>query len=293
MELKGKLSELLKVDFEAMTASTVAGTSTNVTGLYDMTNYERALLSVNFGLKAVAAITTMGSVVVDLVESSAASVAGTSACGGKVGIEIGSTINTAISATCGCFGMILQCASALSATGATSADTFRFGLGTDIVTFTFSSMASMIEMGATNTNIKSTVAYFGSGSVVGTTEALGMVALCDNLRNTLKSPQVCIGGPNVFSFTTPSSYQLGVQVINSTKGNIFYSNTMSTTRFLGEQRQIAASFDIRSDQMASTLNKRFIGLKWTTAAQAVPVGFNIIRASGRYMPDGFKGKLSS
>jgi len=196
----GKISENVKIDLEAFTASTAAGTSTNVSGLYDMQEFDRAFIGVSLGVKAAAGITTLSSVWVDLVESSAASVVGTSACGAKTGIQIGTSCNTAISSTDGIKGFMFQSASAASATGSTTGDAFRLGLGTAIVTFTYSSLAANIAIGATNTNIKSTVAYFGSGSVVNTTADTGHTLLIDNLRNVLKSTQICFGGPNVFSF---------------------------------------------------------------------------------------------
>jgi hypothetical protein len=293
MSNQGKLSEKLTINMEAMTASTVAGTSTNTSGLYDMRGYDRAFLGLCIGLKASSALSSMSSIVVDLVESSASSAVGTSAAGAKVGIQIGSTNNTVISTTDGCIGLMFQEGSAASNTGSTTGDIFRLGLGTDIVTFTFSSLATEIAMGTTNTNIKSTIAYFGSGSALGTTDGGGPGALCDNLRNTLRSTQICFGGPDVFRFSTPSSYQLQIDIVNSTKGCFYFGSAVSTARHMALETQCAVGFDIRAEQLTSTLNKRFVGLKYTTAAQAMGLGITVIRSAGRYMPQPFLGKLSS
>jgi hypothetical protein len=84
-----------------------------------------------------------------------------------------------------------------------------------------------------------------------------------------------------------------MEIVNSTKGTFFYANAVSTTRMLGEARMAAVGFDIRADQLTSTLNKRFVGVSLSTAAQAVGVGITVVRTNGRYMPGGFVGKLSS
>jgi hypothetical protein len=222
------------------------------------------------------------------METSAVTAAMTSACGAKTGIVIGSLGNTAIAANVGCKTIFLK-----MGTGTTTGETFHLGLGTDIVTFTFSSLATMIAVGATNTNIKATVAYFGSGSAIDSSANTGETLCLDNIRAILESTQCVIGGPNVFKITTPSTNSMTLGIANSTKGCWFFSNTASTETILGHAGEIACGFDIRSDQLTSTLNKRFIGVKMTSCAQAGGITVSVIRAQGRYMPSGFVGKLSS
>ncbi|GAF94937.1 unnamed protein product, partial [marine sediment metagenome] len=149
-----KLTESLKIDTETYLGATVAGSS--VSKLYDMKGYDNAALVFSMGLNA-ASIATCATVVVCLVESSQSSVGGTTLIGGKAALTIGQANNTAFSATCGITGMVLQSGSAAGATGATTGDAFRLGIGTDIVTFTFSSIATM--MNATAGNMAATVAY--------------------------------------------------------------------------------------------------------------------------------------
>jgi hypothetical protein len=280
----GKLSETLKIDFETMVASTTGGTTS---APYDMSGFDRAFIGVSIGLRP-ASIATLSTVWVDLMETSAVTAAMTSACGAKTGIVIGSLGNTAIAANVGCKTIFLK-----MGTGTTTGETFHLGLGTDIVTFTFSSLATMIAVGATNTNIKATVAYFGSGSAIDSSANTGETLCLDNIRAILESTQCVIGGPNVFKITTPSTNSMTLGIANSTKGCWFFSNTASTETILGHAGEIACGFDIRSDQLTSTLNKRFIGVKMTSCAQAGGITVSVIRAQGRYMPSGFVGKLSS
>ena len=280
----GKLSELVKIDFEAMPSSTTAGTTS---APYDMRGYDRAFIGVTIGVRP-ASIATLSTVWVDLMETSAVTAAMTSACGAKTGIVIGSLGNTAIAANVGCKTILLK-----MGTGTTTGETFHVGLGTDIVTFTFSSLATMIAVGATNTNIKATQAYFGSGSAIDSSANTGETLCLDNIKAILASTQVCIGGPNMFNFSTPSTNSMSIQIANANKGCWFFSNTASTETILAMPGEIACGFDIRADQLTSTLNKRFIGVKMTTTAQIGGIGITVIRSNGRYMPGGFVGKLSS
>ena len=80
------ISEAAKVSAEVITVTSAAGaTSTPV----DMQNYRRALL-------VAAANGNFTEVTLDLMESTAATIAGSSAAGSKVGIVVGSSVNTSI-----------------------------------------------------------------------------------------------------------------------------------------------------------------------------------------------------
>jgi len=283
-----KLTESLKIDTETYLGATVAGSS--VSKLYDMRGYDNAALTFSMGLNA-ASIATCATVIVCLVESSHATVGGTTLIGGKAALTIGQSNNTAFTATCGITGMVLQSGSAASATAATTADAFRLGIGSNIVTFTFSSEATMTD--PTGGNLAATVAYFGS-SVAASTANTGGTALIDSIRTALKSTILCCGGPDVFRFSTPDTGSLMLEIQNPrATGSLFYSNTMATTRMLGQANQAACVYPVRSDQLTSTANKRYIGLRWTTLNQALPINVTVVRSKGRYMPGGFAGTESS
>lgn len=286
--MPGRIIESLKIDTESLVGSTVAGSS--VSKLYSMEHYDDAMLVFSMGLASPgASIATASSVVVSLVESSAATSAGTTLIGGKATIAIGSSVNTAITTAAGCQGIILQSGSAASATAATTGDSFQFGLGTNVVTFTFSSEATMTS--PTAGNMAATVAYFGS-SIAASTANTGGTALIDSIRTALQSTILCCGGPNVYRFTTPDTASLRIDVANATEP-IVYNNTMATTRMIGQCAAAAVAIPVRSDQLTSTANKKLIGLRWTTLAQALGVNVTCIRSKGRYIPSGFVGRLSS
>ncbi len=288
MKTAGRIIEHLRVDSESEVGATVAGSS--VSRLYDMRDYDQAAFVFSMGLGTTnACIATCASVVVDLVESSAASVAGTTLIGGKATIAIGTTNNTAIPLTAGCQSIILMSGSAASATAATTGDAFRFGTGTDVVTFTFSSEASMTD--PTAGNLSATQAYFGS-SVAAATAATGGTALIDSIIAALKSDILACGGPNVFRFSTPDTGSVRIEAVNST-APIFYNNTMATTRMVGWCAAAAVTIPVRADQLTATANKTLVGLRWTTLAQALGVNVTCIRSGGRYMPGGFVGRQSS
>ena len=288
MKNHGRFVENLRVDTESEVGATVAGSSAS--RLYDMTNYDQAMFVFSMGLGGTAvSIATCATVVVELVESSAASVAGTTLIGGKATIAIGVGSNTAIPLTAGCQSIILQSGSAASATAATTGDSFRFGTGTNVVTFTYSSLASMTD--PTAGNLAATVAYFGS-SVAASTADTGGTALIDSIRTALKSDILCCGGPNVFKFSTPDTGSLKIEAVNAA-APIFYNNTMATTRMIGQCAAAAVTIPIRADQLTATANKKLVGLRWSTLNQALGVSVTCIRGPGRYMPAGFIGRQSS
>lgn len=278
----------IRIDSEAHPGATVAGSS--VSRLYDMSGYDEALFVVAMGPAVTnSSIATCSSVVLNLVESSASTVAGTTLIGGKATIAIGSSDNTAITTAAGCQAIIIQSGSAASATAATTGDSFQFGIGTAVVTFTFSSEATMTD--PAYGNAAGTVAYFGS-SVAPSTDNTGGTALIDSIRTSLLSPLIACGGPNVFKFSTPDTGSIMIEAANAT-APIVYNNTMATTRMIGQCAAAACAIPVKADQLTSTAGKKLIGLTWTTLAQAMGIGVTCIRTKGRYMPGGFVGRVSS
>jgi hypothetical protein len=288
METHGRIIEHLRVDTESQVGVTVAGAS--VSRLYDMTGYDQAMLTFSMGFGTTnSTLCTCASVVVSLVESSASTAAGTTLIGGKATIACGTTNNTAFALADGVQAILIQGCSDSGATAATTGDSFRFGYGTRVVTFTYSSEATMTD--PTAGNLTATNAYFGS-SIAASTADTGGTGLIDSIVTALKSEILCCGGPNIWRFSTPGTAHLKIEAVNAT-APIFYSNTMATTRMIGMCAAAAVTIPVRADQLTATANKKLVGLRWTTTAQVIGVNVTCIRSGGRYMPGGFVGVQSS
>jgi len=280
-----KISETHKISVESFLASSSAGEGTT-SGLYDMAGYDQAFLGVNIGIKGT--IATISTVWVDLMESSNVTTAPTSACGGRAGMVIGTLDNTAFTATAGVRAIILKMGDAGGTTCTTTGDLFHIGLGTEVATLTWSTLTANLAATAWT----ATAAYFGAQGVAATANT-GQNLTLDSVRTALQSTRLSFGGQDVFKFTTPDTHTMIVEVINAKAGCFNFSNTVSTKTICARPSQIAAAFEIRSDQLTSTLNKRYVGLKTSTTNQAAQIGFTIIRTKGRYMPTGFIGKMST
>jgi hypothetical protein len=74
-------------------------------------------------------------------------------------------------------------------------------------------------------------------------------------------------------------------------GNLGMSDTADM--MAASVQQAVGAFDISVDQMASTANKRYIGVKVSTLSTAAQAAVTVIRAGGSYLPPTFSGKLSS
>jgi len=286
--MAGNIVEKIKIDSECQLLATAAGSS--VSKLYDMRDYDEAMFYVSAGSTGTT-ISTHHSVDISLVESTAATAAGTTLIGGKATICILTSLTTSIPVAAGCNMMVFQSGSAASDTGATTGDSFRFGLGTNIMTFNFSSVGTAIApSGATNS---ATLGHFGSGSAVNVTANTGGTALIDNLRTALESTKFTCGGPNVFRFSTPDTSTLKIQVQNSELGPIFYASGVAETRFRAFAQGAAGIIPVRADELTSSANKRFIGVQWSTTNQPIPMSVTCIRTKGRYMPTVQVGRVST
>ena len=90
MKNNAMITEKVKVDSEVLTISSAAGATSNN---YDMQDYHRAAIVANVR-------GDYSTVTVDLMQSSAATVAGTSAAGGSAGVTLGGA-STLITSTSG------------------------------------------------------------------------------------------------------------------------------------------------------------------------------------------------
>jgi hypothetical protein len=192
----------------------------------------------------------------------------------------------------GCNSMLFMSGSAASATAATTGDPFRIGLGTNVITLTYTSIVTAIDPASTlNT---ATSGRFGCTLTgVASTADTGGTALIDSIRTALSSTKYVCGGPNMFRFTTPDTGTLKIDAANSEKGPIFYSSTVIATRFHAHLQGMAAQIPVRAEQLTSTAGKKFIGMRWGTCAQIFPMAVVCIRSKGRYMPSTFCGITST
>jgi len=266
-----KISELYKLDSEVLGISSAAGATSQQ---YDMQRYDKALVAVNVEGSYI------GGVTVDLMESSAATAAGSSAAGGKVGIVIGATENTAVSASNGVRAMTLTYGTA--STGATG-DSITLSLGTNTKTFYFSTSTANHNSTAWTTS----VFYFGS--TVGSTVNTGAQLSLDVLKAAINSTK---GFGNAIICSTPATNMIKLEVADEAGGPLGFGSTGSTAFLVAMVNQACGAFDISADQLGA--GKRYIAAKVSTASSACRAAVLVIRGGGRYMPDATpKYKLSS
>ena len=147
MKNNAMITEKVNIDAEHLAISSAAGsTSLN----YDMQDYRRAAIVCN--VVADTSATGFSTVTLDLMESSAATVAGTSAAGGSAGIVIGGAGTLVQSSVSGARKMTL------TMTSATSLQYFTLNLGTVQRKFQYSTSTAL---DADTANV-STLSYYGS-----------------------------------------------------------------------------------------------------------------------------------
>lgn len=267
--MNSKISEKVKINAEVIAPTSAAGaTSLN----YDMQNFDRVHIA------AVLEGTCSGPVTVDLMESSGATVAGSSAAGSKAGIALGG-VSTLIPTSGGVRAIKMTPGTA------TTSETFRMAIGSGgNKAFTYTTSTALLNSSAwASTN-------FYYGSTVGSTVDTGLQLTLDSLKTALAST---IGFGNVFVFSTPTSASLGIKLMDSATGSIYFSNTNSSVVPLVEVNQAVCGFDICADELTSTANKRYVGVKVTSVSTGVGrVGVSVLRYGG-YGPAVFGGVLSS
>jgi len=271
MKNNAMITEKINIDAEQLSITSAAGaTSIN----YDMQDYRRAAIVAN--VVADSSVVGFTTVTLDLMESSAATVAGTSAAGGSAGITIGGPA-TLIPVTGGARKIQLEMTSVTS--GAVT-----ISLGTVVKKFTFStSTAEVISSAQASTNL-----YFGS--TLDSTAAGGAQAAFDSLATCINST-LAFGGDILCSTNSTSAIHL--QVADSAKGRSLGFQSTDSNMLSGSVEQAVGGFNIASDELTSTLNKRYIAMKVSTASTAATVGVSVIRTGGRFNPPTFSGKLGT
>lgn len=267
--MNSKISEKVKINSEVLAPTSAAGaTSLN----YDMQNFDKVHI-------VVALDGTCGvPVTVDLMESSGATVAGTSAAGSKTGLSLGG-VSTLIPVAGGVRAIKMTPGTA------TTSESFKMAIGTGgTKTFTYTTSTASLN----STAWASTQFYYGS--TVGSTVDTGLQLTLDSLKSALAST---IGFGNIFVFSTPTTASLGIKLLDSATGSIFFSNTNSSVVPLCEVNQAVGGFDLSAEDLTSTASKRYIGVKVTSVSTGVGrAGVTVLRYGG-YGPAVFGGVLSS
>lgn len=271
MKNNALITEKVKVDAEVLTISSAAGsTSMN----YDMQEYRRAAFIVNVAADSTAR--GFSTATIDLMQSSAATVAGTSAAGGSAGIVIGGA-STLVPVTGGVRKMTLTMSSA------TSLQAFNLSLGGVTKKFQYSTSTAL----NTATADVSTLSYYGS--TVGSTVGTGLQFSIDRLKTAINST-LNFGSGIICSTGTTASITL--QVADDADG-VSLGFVDSTGVMSAAVNQAVGGFNIASDELTSTLAKRYVGVKISSAATACDCGVSVIRTGGRFNPPTFSGKLST
>lgn len=262
------ISEKAKIDTEVL-AVTTAAASTSLN--YDMQGYNQALA--NVCIETTVGIST---VTIDLMQSSAATVAGTSAAGSKAGMVLGGA-STLISTAGGVREMTLTITTASTAT-----DTIRLtGNG---VAKTFTNINTTAGLNATAWT--STALNFGS--TVGSTADTGLKTRMESLKTAVEST---LGFGTAVVCSTGSTATITIKAADGMAGSLGFATTVATVTALCNQ--MVGAFNIKDDELASTANKRYIGLKVSSASEITRAAVTVVRTGGDYMPPTFSGKLST
>ena len=265
MKNNAMITEKVKVDSEVLTVSSAAGSTSNN---YDMQDYHRAAIVTNVR-------GDYSTVTVDLMQSSAATVAGTSAAGGSAGVTLGGA-STLITSTSGGVRRLT-----LTMTSATSLQYFTLSLGTVSRKFQYSTSTAL----NTDTANVSTLSYYGStvGSTVNTGIALSITRLMAAINSTVN-----FGTDIVCSTNTTADCTLQVA---DAAGSLGFQD--STGVMSAAVNQAVVGFNIAADELTSTLNKRYVGVKVSSAATSCDAAVTVIRTGGRFNPPAFSGYLST
>lgn len=273
MDNSGRISEQVRIDHEAYAPTTAAAASK----LYDMQKFSKICL-----IGDVYSTLGVNGQVVDLVESSNSSVAGTSAAGGKAGIEIGSTVTTNVPVTRGAVELLL--------TPATVTGAITLSLGTVSKKYTHTTISTLLTTLATavppSTAWTATAGYFGS--TIDSTSDGSLQAHAETLRVALQDAKYGFGG--LIACSTPSTIQLTVASVEGTASLGFNSTAATVMTGLVSRAQVV--FNVEADDLTSTANKRYVGLAFTTQATTAVRGVVSVRGGGRYGA-GNSGRVSS
>jgi hypothetical protein len=266
--MNAKISEKIKVNVEQLALTTVSQGSI----AYDMQNYDRALF-----IASVFSSLGVSSQSVDLWETSAATVAGTTAAGGKTGIEIGSTVTTSIPITRGVREIMITLS-----TASTDLNPLTLSYGTVNRTFVNTTSTALHNSSAWTT----AALYFGS--TVGSTADTGMKLAVESLKTAIESTK---GFGGVLQCSTPSTVQLVVKLASDATANLGISSTAANLSAVA--LRCVVGFDIAAEDLTSTAGKRYVGLTFGTGANAGQKSVIVIREGGRHNPPFFGGTLSS
>lgn len=263
--MDGQITEKFKIDAEILSITSAAGATSQQ---YDLKNWDQALVAV------LVEGSYVGGVTIDLMESSAATAAGSSAAGSKAGIVIGGTAATNIAAG-GVRKMTLTCSSA------TANEYFTLSAGTVSRKFTYTTSTALH-----NSSAWSATGGLYFGSTVGSTVNTGIALSLDLLKAGIEST-IGFGGAIICS--TPATDAIRLEIADSAAGALGLTATAVMSAVVN---QACGVFDINADALSA--GKRYIAAKVSTVSTACRAAVTVIRGGGRYLPaSGAKYKLSS
>jgi len=269
--MNAKISELFKIDSEVIPCTSSLGATSQP---YSMKEYDRVFIAANLA----GSFTTAR---VDLMQSTAATFAMTSAAAGTTGREIGG-VATNIDASGGVRAMILTFA---SATGTTDAVKFQLGLGTNVKTFCYTTSSAYQTIGKSSM-MTSTKLFFGSS--IGSTVNTGLTAMVDNFIGWLGNTTFGFGA-KIRVRSTPTTDSVQLTVADEDDGPIMFNTTNDF--YTVNITQAAAGFDVRANDLSS--GNAWVGVKVSTATTGNHAAITVIRGSGRYAPPTFAGKMTT
>lgn len=256
-----RISDRVKVDTEELDISSAAG-ATSIK--FDMSDHNHALLTACIA-------GTFTSAVVDLMGSTAATAAGSSAAGGKAGITIGSLGSTGISTAGGVRKITLTIG-----TASTTNDVWTFGVGTRTRRFQYTTSTALHNATAWTTALL----YYGATE--GATVADGIDNSIGLLTSAMNST---LAFPNMLDIATASTVALQISARDDALGPLSLSSGGANVASVAVN-EAAVGFDISAAELSTVAGKSWVGLKISSASTACTVGITCMRAPGRYMPTG-------
>jgi hypothetical protein len=262
------ISEDIMFDLDMTDATTAATTSLK----YDMQMYDRAGIAV--GVRS----TGFTSMVVDLMEATAATAAGSSNACGRAGVTIGCAGGSAITTAGG-----VQEFTITPTTVITTGTTLVMTVGTVVRPFAYTSATANHNATAWTT----AQLYFGCTdlNVAGSVDSM-----IDVLSSAINSTLAFNG---VFTHATDSTAVLRLRTNDVAAAGPVQVSGGNATGFTLTAQQAVVAFDCRADQL-STGGNRYLGIKTSTVGVASERTVAVVRKPGRYMPSGnFKGNIST
>jgi len=247
-----RISERVKIDADLLE---VTSAQTDQTVMLDYSGVTNGAFVVN--IFSTAGLSS--GVTVDLMASSAIDSAGSSVAS----LRVGPAASSAISASDGVRSVKLTMSSAT-----TTGNSFRFGLGSNYRTFSYTTSTALLA-----SNAWTTVVYYGS--TVGSTVDTGLQLTADSLKAALQSTR---NFGSVLNLTTDTTASLVAELRDNVPGGLSFGTTVSDVPACAVLRAVGI-FDVDE----ADVDARYIGLRCSTASTVVKMSVVGLR-DGSYLP---------